>query len=109
ISHSGIKYVRLWLECSRPVKRAGHKIVTANQRCTATKIKLYVADSNVAPHGDIMRHTAQILALVAVALASPAVAANVSTDPKSAPAGAYEIETHHTQVVFAIPHLGITD
>jgi len=56
-----------------------------------------------------MRHTAQILALVAVALAAPAFADNVSTDPKSAPAGAYEIETRHTQVIFAIPHLGITD
>ena len=32
-----------------------------------------------------------------------------STDPKKAPAGAYQVETHHTQVLFAIPHLGITD
>jgi polyisoprenoid-binding protein YceI len=56
-----------------------------------------------------MRRAAQILALVALALATPALADGVSTDPKSAPAGAYEIETHHTQVIFAIPHLGITD
>jgi len=56
-----------------------------------------------------MRRAAQILALVTVALAGPAFADNVSTDPKSAPAGAYEIETRHTQVIFAIPHLGITD
>src|SRR5579862_4269541 len=56
-----------------------------------------------------MRRAAQILALVTVALAGPAFADSVSTDPKSAPAGAYEIETHHTQVIFAIPHLGITD
>jgi len=56
-----------------------------------------------------MRRAAQILALVALALATPALADGVSTDPKSAPAGAYEIETHHTQVIFAIQHLGITD
>jgi polyisoprenoid-binding protein YceI len=30
-------------------------------------------------------------------------------DPKNAPPGAYQIETHHTQIIFAIPHLGITD
>lgn len=41
--------------------------------------------------------------------AGSAAADSVSTDPKSAPAGAYQIETHHTQVIFAIPHLGITD
>ena len=36
-------------------------------------------------------------------------AAQVSTDPKQAPAGAYQMETRHSQVLFAIPHLGITD
>jgi polyisoprenoid-binding protein YceI len=56
-----------------------------------------------------MRRTAHIFAIVTLALAGPAIAANVSTDPKSAPPGAYEIETHHTQVIFAIPHLGLTD
>src|SRR5690242_5547535 len=56
-----------------------------------------------------MRRVAHTFAIIALALAGPAFAANVSTDPKSAPPGAYEIETHHTQVVFAIPHLGITD
>jgi len=56
-----------------------------------------------------MRRTAHILAIVVLAAAGPALAANVSTDPKSAPPGAYEIETHHTQVIFAIPHLGLTD
>lgn len=34
---------------------------------------------------------------------------SVSMDPKNAPPGAYQIETHHTQIIFAIPHLGITD
>ena len=50
------------------------------------------------------------LALAIASLMMTAVhAASVSTDPKSAPPGAYQIETHHTQVIFAITHLGITD
>jgi polyisoprenoid-binding protein YceI len=49
------------------------------------------------------------LALVTLAFAGPALAAGVSTDPKQAPAGAYQMETRHTQVVFAISHFGITD
>lgn len=56
-----------------------------------------------------MRRTSRTLAFVVLVLAGPAFAADVSTDSKSAPPGAYEIETHHTQVIFAIPHLGITD
>jgi polyisoprenoid-binding protein YceI len=56
-----------------------------------------------------MRRTSRAFAFVALTLAGPAFAADVSTDPKSAPPGAYEIETHHTQVIFAISHLGITD
>lgn len=47
--------------------------------------------------------------LVIVAVTSAALAAGVSTDPKQAPAGAYQMETRHTQVIFAIPHLGLTD
>src|ERR1700743_2513523 len=35
--------------------------------------------------------------------------AQSSTDPKQAPSGAYSLETRHSQVLFAIPHLGITD
>lgn len=46
--------------------------------------------------------------LMLVALAAPA-AAQTSTDPKHAPTGAYSLETRHSQVLFAIPHLGITD
>jgi polyisoprenoid-binding protein YceI len=50
------------------------------------------------------------LSVVVLSLfAGTAYAAGPSTDPKSAPAGAYQIETHHTQIIFAIPHLGITD
>lgn len=55
-------------------------------------------------------HRRAITALVASLFAATAGhAAGPSTDPKSAPAGAYAVETHHTQIIFAIPHLGITD
>jgi polyisoprenoid-binding protein YceI len=43
------------------------------------------------------------------ALLGVANAAGVSTDPKQAPAGAYQMETRHTQVLFAVSHLGLTD
>ncbi len=51
-------------------------------------------------------------ALLAAAVLLQAVAAHaagVSTDPKQAPAGAYQVEPRHTVVLFAIPHLGLTD
>lgn len=56
-----------------------------------------------------MRRAVLSLTVVALASAGVAFAADVSTDPKSAPPGAYELETHHSQIIFAIPHLGITD
>jgi polyisoprenoid-binding protein YceI len=55
-----------------------------------------------------MRSYILTVCFTAVALSS-AQAASVSTDPKQAPAGAYQMETRHTQVIFAIPHFGITD
>ena len=54
-----------------------------------------------------MRRLAACLALVAVI--GSASAASVSTDPRSAPAGAYQMDLKHTMIVFAIRHLGITD
>ena len=54
-----------------------------------------------------MRRLAACLALVA-AIGS-ASAAGVSSDPRAAPPGAYQMDTKHTQVIFAIRHLGITD
>lgn len=48
-----------------------------------------------------------LLALTGPALAGPAFAG--SSDPKLAPTGSYSLETRHSQVLFAIPHLGITD
>jgi polyisoprenoid-binding protein YceI len=41
-------------------------------------------------------------------LAGPALGA-ASTDPKQAPTGSYSMDVRHTQILFAIPHLGITD
>jgi polyisoprenoid-binding protein YceI len=56
--------------------------------------------------GVVMR----VLAALALACGLTAVAqAAVSTDAKQAPAGAYQVEPRHTQVVFAISHFGITD
>ena len=53
-----------------------------------------------------MRRLALFAAAVVLS-ATLAEAAGVSTDPKQAPAGAYQIEPRHTVVLFAIPHLGI--
>ncbi|HVZ90947.1 MAG TPA: YceI family protein [Rhizomicrobium sp.] len=41
-------------------------------------------------------------------LAGPALAQS-SQDPKQAPTGAYTLDSRHSQVLFAIPHLGVTD
>lgn len=51
----------------------------------------------------------RLAALVLIALLPLAAGAAVSPDPKQAPAGAYQLETRHTQVVFAIRHFGITN
>jgi polyisoprenoid-binding protein YceI len=56
-----------------------------------------------------MRRIALFACVASLACAGFARAADVAKDPKSAPAGAYQIEARHTQVLFAIPHLGITD
>jgi polyisoprenoid-binding protein YceI len=49
-----------------------------------------------------------LTALFLIVSLSPA-AAQVSTDPRHAPTGAYRLEPRHTQIQFAIAHLGITD
>lgn len=56
-----------------------------------------------------MHRTAIIICAASLGIAGMAKADGVSTDPRSAPAGAYQVEARHTQVIFAIPHLGITD
>lgn len=50
-----------------------------------------------------------VLAVCLCLLPLTAGAASPSLDPKQAPAGVYQIETRHTQVLFAISHLGLTD
>src|SRR5258706_6436190 len=65
--------------------------------------------SALSSYGGTMRRCVVTLLVISLFAATAARAAGPSTDPKSAPAGAYQIETHHTQVIFAVPHLGITD
>jgi polyisoprenoid-binding protein YceI len=48
-------------------------------------------------------------AALTVLVLTTAAQADVSTDPGRAPSGAYTVEPRHTQVLFAIPHFGITD
>ncbi|HEY0107922.1 MAG TPA: YceI family protein [Rhizomicrobium sp.] len=54
-----------------------------------------------------MRRFAVFLAIAAGICAGAQAA--VTTDAKQAPAGAYQVETRHTQVLFAIAHLELTD
>ena len=49
-----------------------------------------------------------LTASIILVLAGPALAQS-SSDPKQAPTGTYALEMRHSQVLFAIPHLGITD
>jgi len=53
----------------------------------------------------------RIVAVFAFLLGSlaPAFAQDLSTDPARAPAGTYALETRHSQILFAIAHLGLTD
>ncbi len=53
-----------------------------------------------------MRRLAAVAAATLALAAQNANALSVSTDPKNAPAGAYQLEQRHTQVLFAIPHFG---
>jgi polyisoprenoid-binding protein YceI len=50
-----------------------------------------------------------VLASLAFLTIAGAASAATSTDPKQAPTGTYSMDTRHTQVLFAIPHLNITD
>ena len=46
---------------------------------------------------------------VPIALVLLVRTAAAADDPKRAPSGSYALEMRHSQVLFAIPHLGITD
>jgi len=48
-----------------------------------------------------------VASLAFLALVGPALAQ--SGDPKRVPTGAYSLDPRHSQILFAIPHLGITD
>jgi polyisoprenoid-binding protein YceI len=47
--------------------------------------------------------------VVWLGLAGPAFAADVSTNPQSAPDGTYKLDKNHTRVVFMCSHFGISD
>lgn len=50
--------------------------------------------------------------IVAAALAfcaTPALAQDISKDPAKAPPGSYRLDPRHSQVLFAIGHIGLTD
>lgn len=51
------------------------------------------------------------VAVISLALAScvPVLAQNVSTDPAKAPSSVYAVNAGHTQVLFSVLHLGLTD
>ncbi len=55
------------------------------------------------------RHYASIVIVFALAAAPAAFAQSVSKDISRAPNGAYQLETSHSQVLFSILHLGLTD
>lgn len=54
------------------------------------------------------RVAATLLWLGPACVAMPALA-QVTTDPAALPAGAYKLETAHSQLLFSIAHLGLTD
>ena len=56
-----------------------------------------------------MRRISFALTLICLAAALPASAQTVSKDPALAPTGTYTVDTDHTQVLFSILHLGLTD
>src|SRR6185312_8180012 len=56
-----------------------------------------------------MRIVVAVVAVAAAALLTAPAIAESSQDVSHAPTGSYALETRHSQVLFAIPHLGITD
>src|SRR5262249_49373063 len=55
-----------------------------------------------------MRHLLAIATILLEAFAS-SVSASVSTDPRQAPTGVYQLDPRHAQVQFSITHFGISD
>lgn len=56
-----------------------------------------------------MRRMVVITLAFALAACLPVLAENVSTDPAQSPGGAYAVNVGHTQVLFSVVHLGLTD
>ena len=54
----------------------------------------------------MLRRVAAVFVLLGIAL--PAAAQTVSKDPSGAPAGNYVLEPSHTQVLFSVAHIGLT-
>lgn len=50
-----------------------------------------------------------LAAALMLAMLTTSATAQSSSDPKQAPTGSYSLETRHSQLLFAIPHMGITD
>jgi polyisoprenoid-binding protein YceI len=55
------------------------------------------------------RRVAAALLWPCVALIATPVCAQVTADPAAAPSGAYNLEAAHSQLLFSIVHLGLTD
>lgn len=56
-----------------------------------------------------MRRAAIATLALALAACLPVLAQNVSTDPVQSPSGNYTVNVGHTQVLFSVLHLGLTD
>jgi polyisoprenoid-binding protein YceI len=56
-----------------------------------------------------MRRIAVAVLSFVIASCLPLLAQEVSTDPARTPSGTYAVNTGHTQVLFSILHLGLTD
>jgi polyisoprenoid-binding protein YceI len=54
------------------------------------------------------RAAAALLWLGAASISTP-VSAQIATDPGAAPSGSYKLEAAHSQLLFSIVHLGLTD
>lgn len=56
-----------------------------------------------------MRRIAVVVLAAGLAACLPVLARNVSTDPAQSPSGTYSANAGHTQVLFSLLHLGLTD
>lgn len=57
----------------------------------------------------MLRRLIPALLVFALAAAAPAVAQSVSKEASRAPNGAYQLEPSHSQILFSVVHLGLTD